>query len=484
MTFATTSPLMPHQEAAVAKLLPSRVGAMFMEMGTGKSRCLLELARLRLGKWDRLIWICPVSLKATVLWEILKHTDVGPDRVFVFDHRTKAATVPKDRLIYVIGIESIASSSRVATALDALVSERSFVAVDESSYIKGNRALRTKRITLIGARARYRMIMTGTPFTQGVVDLFAQMKFLSPKILGYQSFWSFANNHLVFEEVRTPDGPRRTGRVVSSLGHGYLADRMAPYVYQVRKDECLSLPDKTHKEWMVEMTAEQVAAHEEAKAEFLLRRDPADFSPIELFRLFTALQTIACGWWHRGKDKDGADIVQRLRHDRLDLLEGLTDMIPPDEKVIFWAKYRIAAADISARLAACHGAGAVARFDGSLPEAARNAELARWRTDARFLVATQAAGSHGLTLNEARHAIFYADGFKYSERIQAEDRNHRIGQDARTTYHTIVALPSIDNRIREALRSKGNALRSFMAEVDKVRTVGLKDSVLNLVRAL
>lgn len=65
MSFATRTELMPHQVAAVAKMLPSRVGALFMEMGTGKSRTLIELAHLRREKWDRLFWFCPVALKET-----------------------------------------------------------------------------------------------------------------------------------------------------------------------------------------------------------------------------------------------------------------------------------------------------------------------------------------------------------------------------------------------------------------------------------
>ena len=58
-------------------MLPSRVGALFMEMGTGKSRTAVELAKLRAGKINRVVWLCPVSLKTTVKHEILKHTDCG-----------------------------------------------------------------------------------------------------------------------------------------------------------------------------------------------------------------------------------------------------------------------------------------------------------------------------------------------------------------------------------------------------------------------
>ena len=66
-------------------------------------------------------------------------------------------------------------------------------------------------------------------------------------------------------------------------------------------------------------------------------------------------------------------------------------------------------------------------FYGNILVREREAELLRFRGGARFFVATQSCGGHGLTLNEANHVIFYADGFKYFERFQAEDRCYRIG---------------------------------------------------------
>lgn len=73
--FATKTALLPHQVDAVQKVLPARVGALFMEMGTGKSRTAIELARMRQRKIDKVVWFCPVSLKETVRSEIVKHTD-------------------------------------------------------------------------------------------------------------------------------------------------------------------------------------------------------------------------------------------------------------------------------------------------------------------------------------------------------------------------------------------------------------------------
>jgi SNF2 family DNA or RNA helicase len=485
MTFSTTTELLAHQEIATAKLLRSRVGALFMDMGTGKTRTALELARIRQAKWDRLIWFCPVSLKETIRYEIAKHTDISADIVYVFDSKTDDVRVPLDRLIYIIGIESMASSTRVVLAANKLITDQSYVIVDESSYIKGNRAIRTQRITGISKRSKYRTILTGTPFSQGVVDLYAQMTFLSPKILGYNSFYSFAANHLCYEERKDSRGRlKRTGRIISSHNWDYLAEKIAPYTYQVRKSECMSLPDKLYQAARFELTTNQRIAYDQAKEDALERKDPDDWSPIWIFRLFTALQTITCGWWNRQDPITGKRELLQFEHDRVDrMLSVVKDIAPPD-KVIVWSKYVPAANEIVEALSGEYGSESVSRFDGTLSEKERAAELERWRESGRFLVATQSSVGHGFTLNEAAYVIFYADSFKYSERIQAEDRNHRYGQSRQVTYISIGSDAKIDNLIDRALANKGHALKMFRQELELVRKSGLKEKAIALVRAL
>jgi len=87
--FETTTSLLPHQVAAVDKIRPTRVGGLFMDMGTGKSRTAIELAKIRARKIDKVIWFCPVSLKDTVKHEIVKHTNCRD--IYVFDDKTNGA---------------------------------------------------------------------------------------------------------------------------------------------------------------------------------------------------------------------------------------------------------------------------------------------------------------------------------------------------------------------------------------------------------
>ena len=465
--------LMPQQVAAVDKIAPTRIGALFMEMGTGKSLTAIALARLRAEKISRVLWFCPVSLKPTVRHEILKHTDCTTDDICVFDDKITARTLPKCQW-YVVGIESMSASARVVSAVNKLVATRTMAIVDESSYIKGHDAARTQRLTHICQRARYRLILTGTPISQGVVDLYSQMRFLSPKILGYSSFYSFAANHLGYHE-------KFKGMIVRAHNTEYIAAKIQPYVYQVTKDECLDLPDKLFERRYFDMTHEQRSWYDSVKEDILTEYlDKEDWDSTVIFRLFSALQQIVSGFYNqrRGTNK-GLHYFDQTRIETL--IDTLTS-IPAEEKVIVWAKYHYDVELIRVALVEHFGPDSAALFHGGLTEKKRAAEVERFRGSARFFVATPSCGGHGLTLNEACYVVFYNNGFKYSERLQAEDRCHRIGQTRKVVYIDIVCSDSIDERIMGALSSKGNVVDEFKAEVDKIK--GQKERLKQLVRSL
>jgi SNF2 family DNA or RNA helicase len=465
MRICLTTELLAHQRAAAEKMLSTRVGALFMDMGTGKSRTAIELAAARQDRIDKVVWFTLVSLKETVRHEIKKHTTATDADICLFDQRTSDAAIPAAGW-YVIGLESMGSSSRVTLAVNKLVTTRTMVIVDESSYIKGHRAKRTNRVTALAERARYRLILTGTPISQGVQDLFSQMRFLSPRILGYRSWYSFARNHLEYSD-------RYLGLIVNTHNEEWLAAKIQPYVYQVTKDECLDLPVKLSESYYCRLTAEQREYYDRAKQDFFedvmaYDRPNSQFqSSIPIFRLFSRLQSICCGF---SRGDDGR--VTALDNNRLDLLLLVIERIGPEEKIVIWGKYRPAIDLIVEGLVERYEQAAVCQYHGGLDERRRHQEVSRWRESGRFLVATQEAGGHGLDLTSARTEIFYGNGFKYSSRIQAEDRCHRIGQTRPVTYIDIWSHCGIEERIASALSAKGDAVQRFKEEIDLVKDNG------------
>jgi SNF2 family DNA or RNA helicase len=461
--------LMAHQKAAADKLKGLRVGGLFMEMGTGKSLTLLELVKQRKHKIDRVVYFCPVNLKATAAHEIQKHSDAT---AYVFDDKTTMGKIPEAH-IYVIGVESIGQSDRVTLCANSLITDRSLVIIDESDTCKNHKAIRTRRLIHMASRAKYRFIATGTPVGEGVVDLYAQMYFLSPDILGYKSFYSFAANHLEYSE-------ERKGLIVRSLNTDVIAAKIEPFVYQVKKDECLDLPDRQYLGRYMEMTYGQKTLYNRAKQEILMSVPDDEIDSYVIFRLFTALREIVSGFWYRRPDPNPdhrwaeqfEPELLTCGHCRTDLLLATIEEIAPSEKIIIWVNFQYCVNEVVDTLMENHGAEAIAQFHGLTTD--REEQIDRWRNDARFLVASPKCGGRGLTLNESTYTIFYNNDFPYRVREQAEARNHRIGQTRKPTYIDLICRESIDDRIFSALIKKENLVQAFKKEMDKLKGKGKK----------
>ena len=226
--------LLTHQKAAVDKLIKLKVGALFMEQGTGKSITAMEIARRRYeaGKIEAAIWLCPCSAKENIKKEIVKQCP--PELVKIFT---------------ICGIETLSTSIRANEYLLSLAeSKKCFLIIDESLLVKNPAAYRTINIARISSKCQYKIILNGTPVSRNEADLFAQFKLLDWRILGYRSYWSFAANHLEYDDY---------GKVRRVLNTDYLAEKISPYTFQVLKSDCLVLPAKRYHIYGFSLTDKQ-----------------------------------------------------------------------------------------------------------------------------------------------------------------------------------------------------------------------------------
>lgn len=439
--------MMDHQQTAVEKLSRVKVGALYMDMGTGKTRTALELAvrRMQAGKCDCILWLCPVSVRRTIADEVTKHL-AGAVVEMVRPNR-----VCGQADIYIAGIESLSGSLSLNVRLLELVqAKRCFLVCDESSLIKNRHADRTVAVWRLAERCRYRLILNGTPLSNNERDLYSQWYVLDWRILGYSSFYSFAANHLEYDR----DIP---GRIVAAHDVDLLVRKMQPYLYQVRKSDCLDLPEKTYSRYYTGMSAKQFILYHETKAELLFDLDPNEDNSTAIYKLFTALQRIVSG-----VDLEGKPLFAPGYNPRLQLLDEIIEDIPGDAKVIIWCKYTHEVEAVAASLG-----GGVSRLYGELTPKQRDAELAAFAGPNRFLVANKSLGAFGLNLQFARYAIFYDNDFSWATRAQAEDRIHRAGQTQQTHYVDIVCSGSIDDRIQQCLQRKGDLVEDFRAEIKR-----------------
>ena len=429
----TKTPLLEHQRQAVEKLMPIRVGALYMEMGTGKTRTALEMIARRLdaGKIDRALWLCPCSVRQNLRDDLAKHADGAMAKIAIY------------------GIESLSGSERLYEMLMRYVSAGStMIVVDESNLVK---------VLKLAEKCRYRLILNGTPISRNEADLYAQWYILDWRILGYRSFWSFAQNHLEYDPV-IPGKVRRT------LHTDYLVEKIAPYTFQVKKEDCFKLPGKTYRMAGMFMTDAQEDHYATVTNALIEKLD--EQKPETVYRMFAAAQAVISGMW---VEDDGKHFKTRPMFEDPEedprIAELLRQLAGEDGKVLIFAKYRHEIDKIVRAVTEEYGDGACVRFDGTLRTAERQRSLDAFRAGARFMAANKACAGYGLNLQFCRSVIYYSNDWDYATRIQSEDRVHRLGQEGEVKITDIYAFDSLDGKIIRCLERKEGLLDSIKREL-------------------
>ena len=203
--------IMNNQELAFEKLSKLKVGALFMEMGTGKTKVAFDLIASKKDKVDYILWICPFSIKNEIEQERQKwHPELD---------------------IEIVGFETISQSDKkYLELLYKVTSKKTFIVADESLKIKNGEAKRTQRITSLGERSKYKLILNGTPLSKNVLDLYPQINFLSPKILN-MSFNQFKNQYCEYY-IRG----KLKNRVKKQYNIEHLISLIKPYIFDSELD--------------------------------------------------------------------------------------------------------------------------------------------------------------------------------------------------------------------------------------------------------
>lgn len=451
--------LYDYQREAIEKLSHLKVGALFMEMGTGKTRTTLELIERRLaaGKIDHVLWLCPCSCKKNLLEDLNKHADIEPG------------------LIDICGIETLSSSYKANTALLELVKRtKCFLIVDESLLCKSPHALRSEAVKRIAECCRYKLILNGTPISRNYADLFEQFFILDWRILGYRSYWSFAANHLEMDD-------KYKHKIRRVLNTDYLTDKISPFTVEIKKEDVLTLPPKEYEYRDFELTTEQCVHYEAVKDDFLSEALLCGNNEFEdsviIYRTFNALQQVTSGNRILTPASQAMQSCQFFKNildnPRIQCLSDVLSTIADGEKVVIWCKFKHEIGDIQTLLQS--RGKSVAICDGNLTHKKRQEEIDRFLNSAQFLLANKSCAGFGLNLQFCHNAIFYNNDWDWATRQQAEDRMHRIGQTNSVRIIDIAAFAKIDSRILDCISRKENMSAQFKDKLHSKNKKSLLD---------
>ena len=459
-----------HQLTALEKSWNKENFAYFMEMGTGKTKVLIDnLAMLYdKGKIDGALIVAPKGVVKT--WyeqELPTHLPDHIENVSVLwqPNITKGQQEKLESLfeietalhILVMNVEALSTDKGVKFATKFINSHKAMMAIDESTTIKTPTAKRTKNIIGIGLNAKYKRIMTGSPITKNPLDLYKQCEFLDPWLLDFSSYYAFRNR---YAEMKTMHVHGRSIQVVDKFQNlGELSDTVKQFSYRVLKEDCLDLPPKVFIKRHVTLTPEQKKVYEQMKKAAIAVLNGKVTTTMTVLTQLMRLHQITCGYVAAD---DGT--TQQVESNRLnELMSVLEDT---DGKVIIWANYQMSVSEIMQALTKKYGANSFVHYYGLTPQEDRQDYIRKFQNDpeCRFIIGTPQTGGYGITLTQANTVIYYSNGYDLEKRLQSEDRAHRIGQKKTVTYIDLIAEDTIDEKIVEALRKKINIASEVMGE--------------------
>lgn len=436
--------------------------ALFLEMGTGKSKVLLDTAaHLALaGRIDGALIIAPKGVYANwVEQEIPRHLSDSVKRdVYLWSAATsQRAQREREAILHtanfaicVMNVEALSGKRGLTFATKFLTERRALLAVDESTTVKNPSAARTKATIKLGRLAEYRRILTGSPVTRAPLDVYSQMQVLRPGLLGFSSFYTFRNRYAEMETdfVRSGAGLRQFKTVSGYRRLDELHQKLADFSARILKADCLDLPPKTYLRRTVDLTKEQHTAYKEMLTESITLLDGIPATATAVITQILRCHQILCGHL---PTIDGE--VRELPHNRLDaLLETLEE---GGGQAIVWANYRHDIEAITARLNKVYGPGSARSYYGETPQADRQQIVEDFQAGRlKYFVGQQRTGGYGLTLTAANLVVYFSNSFDLETRLQSEDRAHRIGQTQPVTYVDLLVPGTIDEKIVRALRSK------------------------------
>lgn len=385
--------LLPKQKQAYAKHLSNKVGALFMKMGTGKTRVALELANA-VPDVDLIVWIGPLrSIKP-----------LDENTPSIIDEVNKWGGFNAKEVTYV-GVESIGQSDRAYLQLYKKIatSWRCFIIVDESIKIKNIDAKRTKRLLELSKMVEYKLILNGEPITRDLLDIWAQFEFLDPEILrmGYAEFKNtFCKYTTITKRFGNSYKLHKREFITGYENIDYLYSLIGEYVY-----EC-----------DLELNIEQIFE----TANYRLSKEDKDTYNYFKEKYLDDEKLMMMN------NNIFLEMTQKMQHgyscseEKFQIVE---DWIIDESKTIIFCKYIASAEECKKRF----------------PKA---------------LVLNYKTGAMSLNLQERPYTVYFDQTFDWGDVVQSQHRNYRTGQENNCRYLRLIGDVGLENLIAENNKKK------------------------------
>jgi SNF2 family DNA or RNA helicase len=324
------------------------------------------------------------------------------------------------------------------------------IVADEGHKIKTHNIAASKAMHRLGAKARYRLLLTGTVITNKAIDVFSQFKFLNPSIFG-PSFYAWRNRYFDMTGYgnHTP--------VLKRSMEPELTARLHSISFRATKAECLDLPETTDVIRQVELEPEALRIYRSLVKESFVELSLGEVTATNILTRLLRLSQLTGGFI--GNDETAA--VEQVSAAKLAVLEDILDSAMQEERKLVVIARFLPEIRAICRLTEKKGLR-YSIITGAVKN--RDEQVAQFQNDPEVpvFIGQIATAGLGITLTAASTMVFYSLDYSMSNYEQTKARIHRVGQRMPCTYIHLVARHTVDEKVLRALRSKADLAKTLV----------------------
>lgn len=432
------------------------------EMGCGKTLTAIAVVgtAYQMDKIKKLLIVAPTSVCSVWSKEFAEYADFKVNVKVLLGDKNRRLKALNDLNNFPFKALKVAVINYESTWREGIFEalcdwDADMIICDESQRIKTPDAEQSKAMHKLGDRARYKLILSGTPVQNNAIDLYSQYRFLDSTIFG-TNFYQFRNRYAIM-------GGFNRHQIVGYKDLDKLIQKEHSIAYRVTKAEALDLPEQTFLQRYITMSAKEKNIYDRIKSDSFaeLENGGQITAPTVLTKLLR-LQQFTGGFLVA----DGQEKTELVSKGKLNALEEIVDdyVIGADKKLVIFARFRPEIDLIGQmlkkkklRYCAIYGDVKLENRGDIVKDFQTNPETKV------FLAQIDTAGL-GITLTAADTCVYYSVNFNYAAYSQSLARIHRIGQKNTCTYIHLITEGTVDETILKALAKKEDLAKTIVDE--------------------
>lgn len=449
-----------HQKKALKYLMKRDTAALYTDMGTGKTKVMIDLIQNRGFKCVLVV----APNKACKVWEqqisihgiddvfcVFRANDLSKVKVIrKIENIAKIRKIESQNVIYVIiinyekvwrkGIDRILM--RKGLGIDCII-------CDESHRIKSPSSQCSRYLTRLSKLVPHRYLVTGTPLAENPIDVYAQYRFLDPSIFG-TNFTAFRDEYENLDvELSMKLGFRMLDKHTPYKNLDKLREKMYSCAFYI--ESSVELPSQSDINYYFTIPQRSEKLYHEVLKEKVAELNGKYMDSSNALTLVLRLQQITSGYL-KVEDLDTKEkSIVNIDHARREEFLGLIEQFPEDEPLVVFAAYT---KDLKNIRRMCKQSGiSYSELSG------REDSLDEWQAGNTRVIGVQyTSGSESIDLTRARYCIYYSLPKRLALYDQSRKRIHRPGQKRPCFYYHMIAQLrkgiSIDEKMKRALEQK------------------------------